>query len=60
MPRVVWSGFNVLSTMILYREDGEIGGCAREGDMRKLLIALGYRPPAPEAVVPMDLKPVMH
>ena len=22
--------------------------------------ALGYRPPAPEAVVPMDLKPVMH
>ena len=23
-------------------------------------IALGYRPPAPVAVVPMDLKPVMH
>jgi putative transposase len=22
--------------------------------------ALGYRPPAPEAIVPMDLKPVMH
>ena len=22
--------------------------------------ALGYRPPAPEAIVPMDQKPVMH
>jgi len=28
--------------------------------MRKLLIALGYRPPAPKTIVPMDLKPVMH
>ena len=23
-------------------------------------IALGYRPPAPEAIVPMDQRPVMH
>jgi len=30
------------------------------GDTNKPRITLGYRPPAPETIVPMDQRPVMH
>ena len=32
----------------------------RRYNMKRPHSALGYRPPAPEAIVPMDQRPVMH
>jgi transposase InsO family protein len=37
-----------------------VGQWRRHYNTKRPHSALGYRPPAPEAVVPMDLKPAMH
>lgn len=34
--------------------------CRRHYNTKRPHSALGYRPPAPETIVPMDYRPIMH
>ncbi len=46
--------------------DGKCGSCARDEEWRKRYntkrphSAMGYRPPAPETIIPLDQRPIMH